>query len=204
MESAEIKRLRPFINRAQRVRNFPYVIHQYYNQLGYLCFATAQVTAKTRKGVKVIAQYPKMSRAKGHLSRIMNDFELCAKFCSLQNGTGPCFNYHIKQCHGACAELEDVEAYNERAIQAAELLSAVFEEDFFLLDKVRSHQEKSLILFENGNYKGFGYIDESELNGDPEQLRDSIRIYTGNPETTRIIQRYMSDNPGLQIIKLRQ
>lgn len=201
LESAEIKRLSPPINRAQRVRNFPYVIHQYYNDDGYLCFATAQVSSKTRKGVKVISQYPKMSRAKGHLSRIMNDFELCARYCNLQNGTGACFNYHIKQCYGACAKLESVEEYNSRAEQAADLLSTIFEDNFFILDNGRSRQEKSVVLIENGNYQGFGYIDEEEMNGDPEQLRDIIKPFSGNPETTRIIQRYIHDNK-VQIIKL--
>jgi len=196
LESHEIKRLRPPINRAQRVRRFPYVIHTYTDKEGYIHFEPAQVKAAERKKLQVLSEYPKQSHARRHLNRIREQFELCARLCHLQSGSSACFHYHIKQCHGACAGAETPDAYNERAQLAMERLCTVFEEDFFLLDEGRDPAERSVILVENGNYQGYGYLEASDINGDIQVLREAIKPFPGNPETTRLIQRYMSKQKG--------
>ena len=202
LESYEIKRLRPKINRAQRIQNFPYVIYQYINEEGYLCFQQAKVSAKTRKTLQVLGQYPKQNSAKGQLSRMVEQYGLCAKFCNLQNSTGACFNYHIEACLGACIQKETPEEYNERAQQAAEQLSTVFDEDFIIVDSGRSPDEKALVLVESGLYQGFGYVSLEELNVPPADLREHIKSYPGNPETTRIIQRFLSGKVQVEVLEI--
>lgn len=202
LESAEIKRLRPAINRAQRIRNFPFVIHQYTNEQGYLCFEAAKVTAAVRRKLNIIAEYPKLSSCKGHLSSVWEQYELCSRFCGLQKGSGACFHYHLKQCHGACANVESPEAYNERAQMAMERLSTVFEDDFFILDDGRNGAEHAVVLVQNGGYQGYGYIDRDNLNGQLTPLFDTIKPFIGNPETTRIIQRYISKNSQVKILPI--
>ncbi|MEM1122955.1 MAG: exonuclease domain-containing protein, partial [Bacteroidota bacterium] len=105
-ESYEIKRLRPPINRAQRLRDFPYVIHKYTNEAGYICLDIAKPTVKVRKTLNVVSEYPKITSAKGYLTRALNAFELCAYHCNIEAGNQPCFNYHVKKCYGSCIELE--------------------------------------------------------------------------------------------------
>lgn len=202
LESNEIKRLRPPINRAQRVRRFPYVIHTFNNEQGFICFESLKITAKDRSKYKIIAEYPKASNAKNHLGRIREAYNLCSKYCGLDNSNSACFHYHIRQCIGACIEKESAEEYNDRAAQAQETLSTVFEEDFFILDKGREPSEAGVILVENGNYQGYGYIDEEGANMGMEDLRSAIRPFSGNPETTRLIQRYLSKNSSLRVLKL--
>lgn len=97
-----------------------------------------------------------------------------------------------------------MEDYNERALAAREVLSTVFEEDFFLLDEGREPGELAVILVENGNYQGFGYLDEEGLNGSMDNLRDAITPYAGNPETTRLIQRYLNKKPHLKRIPVQK
>lgn len=204
LESHEIKNLRPYINRAQRRRFFPYVIHSYTNDDGYICLDVARAASiKSRVNYNIIAEYPKPMSAKSHLQRVLAAFELCAKYCNLEahHPNSPCFPYHLKQCHGACVQKEPVESYNERAREGMEKLSTVFEEDFFLLDVGRTPQEKSVILVENGAFYGFGYIDVEDTSGGTAALRDVIKPYLSTPETTRIIRRFMSDNPRLKVIK---
>jgi DNA polymerase-3 subunit epsilon len=62
---------------------------------------------------------------------MIEEFELCRKLTGMEKGRGqgPCFHYHLKQCHGACCQEESVEAYNERAHLAQEKLTTVFEKD---------------------------------------------------------------------------
>ena len=200
LESHEIKRLSPEINRAQRVRRFPFVIHTYEDEAGYKCFEIAQVTAKTREKYRIISEYPKLSHAKGHLSRAMEGHRLCSRLCSLHPGKGACFHYHIKKCQGACIGAEPAESYNERAEEAHDTLSTVFDNDFFILDQGRSPEEMSVVLVEEGNYRGFGYVEREEMNGHTDFLRDVIKPFQGNPETTRIIQRYLSKENGARVV----
>lgn len=200
-ESHEIKRIRPPVNRAQRSRRFPWAIHYYYNEDGFICFDTIRVAAKDRAKYHLLSEFPKPGIAKGRLNAVLENFELCARYCNVQKGNGACFNYHVGKCHGACADKEARESYNLRAQEALESLTAIFKENFFIIDKGRSEDESGVILVQDGNYRGFGYIDKLE-NHNPSTLLGSITYYEGNPETTRIIQSYLSKHPEVKIIKV--
>jgi len=200
-ESQEIKRLSPSINRAQRRKTFPFAIHSYYSEEGYLCFDVIRNTAKSKEKYAIVSEYPTMSRAKGRLNNMMKKYELCGRFCHVVPGKGACFYYHLKQCHGACAGVEPIEDYNKRAEEALEKLRTIFDDDFFLIDKGRDEEERSVVLVENGHFAGFGYIDlNSKL--DESALRNAIKTFPHYPDTARIIQRFMADNANLRVLKL--
>lgn len=202
LESYEIKRLSPTVNRAQRRKLFPYIIHTYYNQAGYVCFSLVQANTQQRRGLKVLSEYPKLGPAKGRLHAAVKMFELCACYSGLQAGKGPCFPYHLKECKGACIREESAELYNERALEAMEMLSTTFAEDMFILDKGRHDDEWAVFLIENGTFQGQGYIDRSDWQGDGQSLRDAIKSMPYNPETNRILLRYIDEHPEVKIIKL--
>ena len=202
LESHEIKRLRPPINRAQRVRKFPYVVHHWINEDGYICLGAEQVTAARRKELQIISEYPKMGHAKGALARCVEQYELCSNLTQHHRRSGACFHYHLKQCHGACAGQEAPDTYNQRARQAVNRLTTVFEEDFFILDQGRTPEEASVVLVEEGNYCGYGFIEREAINGDPDMLRDVVRPFAGNPETRRLIQRYLAKANTARVIPL--
>ena len=200
LESYEIKRLTPPINRAQRMRAFPFVIHHYYNEQGYLCFEMARVAAKERKKLHLVSEFPSMSRAKSRLEFIFREFELCARYCQLDSSRGPCFHFHLQQCKGACIKQEPPETYNERAEEALERLSTIFDEDFFILDKGRHHDESSVVMVRGGAYRGFGYIGKDN-HLDLEDLKRAVKTFPSSPETTRIIQRYLFKNKEIKLVK---
>lgn len=200
LESHEIKRLNPPVNRAQRARSYPYAVYTYSNPEGYLCFAMDKVSAKAKQSLQVVAEYAQLAHARGHLQSIREQFELCANLCDTPKQKGPCFFFHLHQCHGACKGLESPETYNHRALQAMEKMGTLFDRDFFLLDEGRNPQEKSVIFVGNGMYQGFGYLDITDLNGNPEILGDAVKKFPGNPETNRIIHRHMQQNPTLKIV----
>jgi DNA polymerase-3 subunit epsilon len=68
LESHEIKRLRPPVNRAQRRRRFPYVIHTWTDETGYRRFAMEHTTAQQRRRLAVISEFPSLGRAKSRLA----------------------------------------------------------------------------------------------------------------------------------------
>lgn len=200
-ESFEIKRLLPGINRAQRTRKFPYVVHSYYDPHGYLCFGVAETASKTRRKLDILAEFPKVSSAKGRLSSARQKFELCEKLLNLSPNSGPCFHYHLQQCAGACVKKESPEDYNERALQAKEYMCQIFDHNFFIVDQGRADEECAIVLVEDGHLRGYGYLDREAVVNDHDTLRNAIRPVCGNAETNRIIARFLSENPQVEILK---
>jgi DNA polymerase-3 subunit epsilon len=202
-ESHEIKVHRPYINRAQRVRNFPYAIHSFENEQGYLSFEVIKTSTREQKKIHIVSEYPKAANAKAHLQRAVAKFELCPKLCQLESNINSkvCFHYHLKQCHGACGHLENAATYNERATAAQDYLSNMFDRNFIILDQGRTPNEKSVVVVENGEYCGFTYLDESDGFSHPEQIRVAIRPhFESNPEVKRIILRFIQDEKKLKVV----
>jgi len=123
--------------------------------------------------------------------RIVENFGLCHHYCHVDHSGKPCFQYHIKKCQGACAGKETPEEYNLRVQKAVDYLRIDFPEDFLLIDQGRSKDEKAVILVEDGQYKGFGYISVENNINDLETVRDAIKSYAHNPDVTRIIRQFL-------------
>ena len=205
-ESYEIKRLRPSINRAQRRRYFPFVLHRTIDEQGVYCIELSRPTPDERAELDVIAEYGKLGRAKGALQFIQREFELCGKHVNLERGKpgSPCFHYHLKTCLGVCSGREDVVSYNKRVVEAIQRIKTVFGDDFFILDEGRTPSEQSVVLIEDGRYRGFGYRSMPKRrvsNPCQKKLRAVITPYPGNPETARIIRRYLNDK-DVQVVKI--
>ena len=198
-ESYEIKRLRPAINRAQRRRFFPFVLHRAAcPDTGVLTLQLTRPSPEERAQLDVVAEYGKLGRAKGALQFVQREYELCGRYVNLERGKPgtPCFHYHLKSCHGVCAGHEDVEAYNARVGEACQRIKTVFGDDFFILDEGRTPEEESVVLVEDGRYRGYGYRPRPKrrvANPCRKKLRAVIQPYPGNPETARIIRRYLND-----------
>lgn len=203
LESHEIKRLNPQVNRAQRQRSYPYVIHSWTNEQGYLCFAMDRMSLKERKGLQIVSEYAQQNHARNHLHSIRERFGLCAHLCGESKTNTACFFYHLRQCQGACIGAEPPESYNVRAAEAQQLLSTVFDDDFYVLDIGRDPGELSVILVERGLYRGFGYLSKEGFSGRPDEVRDAIKYVPGNPETNRIIHRYINQNKVLGVAPLK-
>jgi len=204
LESFEIKRLRPSVNRAQRQQTFPFAVYALADEAGYLCFHVERITAAQRKKLHILSEHPTMPAGRGRLEWAVEQFELCRRLSGLETGKGACFHFHLKKCKGACAGQESADDYNERARQAAERLQTGFEEDFLLIERGRTPQERALVLVQAGQLAGYGYVETSE-GLSLEELLEAIRPMPGNPETTRIIQGYLHRRPvGLKKVDLNE
>lgn len=197
-ESHEIKRLLPSINRAQTRRYFPYVLHRVEDENGVHQLHVCRPRASEFLTLDVIAEYSSQAKAKGALQFIQREYELCGRFVNLEKGKAgtPCFHYHLKSCLGVCAGYEDKEGYNERVEEAINHIKTVFGKDFFLLDEGRTPEEEAVILVENGRYQGYGYRPKPKrrvANPCQKKLRAVIEPYRGNPETARIIKRFVRE-----------
>lgn len=197
-ESHEIKQYRPYYNRAQKRVTANHAIVAEYSPEGYIVMNAT----KPGKYQEVVVSYGKLSDAKAKLYELAREFELCDILVGLENGmaNSPCFHYHLKQCNGACVGKEAPESYNLRAKAALDQLQFK-DQNFILLDKGRSQNERSVVVVEQGRYLGYGYADTDLPTNSIEELKEQIDRYPDNRNVRSIIKSFLGKIPDSQVIK---
>ncbi len=188
LESDEIKKLKPMYNTSQkRSSAVPYYsIYQQYDEQGYLNLYVDRYLENN----DALTTVDSSTEAKKIFERAVDKFNLCLSKCELHNFKGPCFNYQIKKCKGACINEENPDEYNLRAEQAIQLFSFQ-NQSFFLIGSGRVEAEKSMVCIERGLYKGFGFFDTDQGYPSPRELRDRIKSYGHNRDIQLIISKYL-------------
>jgi len=194
LESDEIKNHKPKYNRRQRRKSNHYGIYSSINAFGYICFSVDKIG----KNVPLIA-FNSAKEARERLYHLSEEYELCQKLCGLYDTAGACFYYQLNQCKGPCVQKEAVEDYNLRANELIQNLS-YDNQSFFIIDKGRSEDEKSVVKIKNGKYIGFGYINVNLVPLDVENLSSAIRRYSDNRDVQQIIRTYLKQNPVQKLI----
>jgi DNA polymerase III subunit epsilon len=194
LESAEIKRLLPPINKAQRARQHQSAIYTYLDQVGYRRFLVAPNSADNRSKMKALAEYPKVTSARGHLESLMRVNQLCAQLCHLEPPGTACFHYHIKKCAGACVGAESVDDYNDRADVVAASLYRDLEGSFLIIEPGRNREELFVAGVRNGRFVGMAHLERDWMSSDPIEVLDQLSITYHDPEAERIIRHYLLKN----------
>ncbi len=71
-----------------------------------------------------------------------------------------------------------------------------------IIDKGRSLEERSVILIENGVYKGYGFYNLNFQINNPDVLKTIINPMENNSDTQHIIQSYLRKYKVQKIINL--
>lgn len=201
LESAEIKRLQPRVNRALRTRTHAACIFTYTDQQGYACLAIGKNTAQNAKKLQVMAEYPKLDHAKAHLMSLVRQYELCYRLSHLDASEKACFHYSIKQCHGACIGVESPADYNARVQEAFLQLDKRLTGSFAVLEAGRNPEEKTLVVVQDGQYAGYTHIDAETGSVSVEGLLDSLKPTGKDPDAHRIIRGYLESKRGVRVIR---
>ncbi len=199
LESAEIKKIQPRINRALRIRQYSGAIFTYTDQNGYQCLAAGKRTLKNAKQLDLVADFPKLDSARAYLDSIVRQFELCSKLCNLDFRETACFHYSIKKCFGACVGEEPPEIYNERVQTALSVLNRGLSGSYFLFENGRETTEKVVVAVQNGQYLGYGFVDSAADMG-TEDLLEAVRLVFDDPDAPRIIRGYLDGRKKIQKI----
>ncbi len=195
-ESEEIKEFMPLYNRAQRRTLFNYGIFVSYNEFGYMSISPK----KTTNSSLPLATFSSAIEAKNILYQLVEKFSLCQKLCGLYDSAEACFHYSIKKCSGACVGKEKAEDYNNR-VKAGLKLFEQAHQNFLVIDKGKNTQEKSLVLVENGKYKGFGFTSIDNGLDSLETLRENIKPRKDNRDVQQIIKAYLRKNKVEKLLK---
>jgi DNA polymerase-3 subunit epsilon len=196
-ESDLINQHQPPFNTAQKNSSFKFGIFRYYNEQGYLAYAVEELKNNPHEPVARI-----FSKRQGQrlLEQAVRKYNLCQQICGLYFAEKGCFDHMVGICKGACIGVEPAESYNQRAEKAINFLC--FEGDnFFIIDKGRSEEEKAVVHVENGQLVGYGYIEGATPHRNYQILLQAIRPYRINKESRKIISGYLRKKKMEKIIR---
>ena len=183
LESSEIKRLFPIYNQAQKFDRCNYILTEYVDQKGikHLVFT------RYNKKLKAITHFRSFDAGREFVFHLIKDYNLCPKYCGMYSGAGPCLDHKQSLCNGICDDKESVGAYNKRVDSALKKIYKNLQTSI-IIDVGRTLGEKSVVLVEEGIYKGFGYCNENFTIDTPEKAREIILPLKHNPDVQRILE----------------
>ncbi len=194
-ETEEIKINRPIYNRMSPKSNFSWAIYAEKDTNGYLNLKLQKADGRKKE----IKSYTSQQEGKDALFRISAHYQLCQKLTGLYETKTNCFQHTINECDGACIGKITAAEYNER-VQAFIEKNRFENKTLAILDKGRTVAERSVILVENGVYKGYAFYDLNYQINTLEILRNIIIPMQSNRDTRNSIQAYLRKNKYLKVI----
>jgi DNA polymerase-3 subunit epsilon len=187
-ESAEIKRLFPLYNQAQKFERNNYILTEYTDQRGirHVLFT------RNNKNLLALMHFRSFDMAREFMFSLIEENELCLKYTGIHTGAGPCMNHKSGKCRGLCDGKEDISSYNKRVEKA---LAAIHrkKDTRIIIDEGREYDERSVILIDSGVYKGFGYFPSDTQISSPEDAYNYIEPQKHNPDVQRILDYWIGD-----------
>lgn len=202
LESHDIKVHRPEINKAQKTREFPYVVYSYEDKEGYMRFSWQKMNQKNIGNRNILNHYSSRQSARGHLYQMTETFSLCGCLTGINDPGTACFDFQTGKCSKVSHEGEAPSVYNARALAASEALQHYFENDFFIITQGRNDQEKSVVMISERQYKGFGYINKKHIMENSTELEKCIQPQLCSPETHTIIRSWLQKNEDYEILNI--
>jgi len=196
-ESEEIKRNKPIFNRALKRNIFSHGLFSFTDNNGYINLKVGRVNGKE----KPITTFSNLKSAKSFVARTTDENNLCQKLTGMHTSDNNCFNYSIKQCFGACIDEESFEDYNQRILSIIKH-HRFDNQNMVITDRGRAIDERSAILIENGEFKGYGFYNLNYQINTPEVLQSIITPMKHDRDTQHIIQTYLRRHKKLKIVQL--
>lgn len=187
LESYEIKRLQPSVNRAQRARYTDTVMTSELSPEGYLRFRVH----REGKPEEVVNRYATLRAAQSALATVARKFSLCRHYTIEYQPGKSCFEFHLGECLGACINQESILEYNQRALLAAADLSRDLEGSFYLVDEGPEEGVQTVFAVRDGQFTGMGLLSWEDGHG-IGALEAAIKPYPDNPEVRRILRQFMT------------
>lgn len=183
MEDAAIKHHFPIYNQAAKRTPKPYAIFSYEDRGGiiHLAFNTLKVTPNP------LQVFHSIRDCRLYLEQLCEQFELCPKYCHLQESVWTCSHYKLNNCKGICSNAETVLSYNERVQLAIDYI-ANSNQNIVLKEKGRHLEEEAFVMIKNGTYLGYGFVNNSEQITNPDNLETFLIPQKETAETWGILR----------------
>jgi DNA polymerase-3 subunit epsilon len=189
LEAEEIKKHKPKFNKRRKADTFTHSIDWFADEKGIINFKIVPYD----ESENALMSFNTYFSAREKLELWLDENTLCLRYCGLTDDTATCFNHQIKKCNGICSEQEEIEVYNKRAKNILE--EFMFPQpNFVIIDKGKTQTEQSVILIENGHYKGFGYMDISEQINSPEDFKSFVKPANYYPDANDLVRGWLNQN----------
>jgi DNA polymerase-3 subunit epsilon len=198
IELHEIQRYKPILNTKPR-DHFPFGIFKFQNIKGFSHFFVAKKSAVMDPLNVLCATFATHQDATIFLKTQIDALELCEHFAYTPERKGACFGHFVGRCKGACVGKETPNEYNKRANLLKNNLLSEYPFDFFVLDEGKTVEDCSLILIENGQYRGYGTGQREHLKTF-DDLFYTIIPYPDNETVKQLVHEYLKqNNPIIEI-----
>ncbi len=189
MESAAIKKHYPKYNSAQKISRKAYGVLTFEDRSGIKHLAVNQLRSVSNP----IATFYSKTEARAYLEQLCAQFELCPKYCHLQEQVTQCNHFKLN-CLGVCRGEETKNSYNARVDKALERIKKA-QKNFLIKEKGRDPKEDAFILVQEDCYRGYGFLSkEMEINNLID-LESQITLQKNTKEAQGILKAYLSKNP---------
>ncbi len=197
-ESEIIKEKQPLYNRRLRKNKFPFALYDEIDSNGFIQLKIKSIAKET---VIPITYFSSKNEGINYLYKIVEKYNLCQKLCNLFNTKGTCFHYSVKLCDGACANKIVPQIYNQRINNFIEDIT-LDKKSFFIVDKGRNRNEKSIVWIENGNYRGYGYAPFHFNGKEPKEWKSYIDEQKENRDIRTIINQFIRKGNFERLIEI--
>jgi len=174
MEDAAIKHHFPVYNKASKRTIQSFSIFSYKDRKG-------------RLAPNPIITFYSIRDVREFMEKLCAKYNLCPKYCHLQEAVSECSHYNIKDCKGICKDEEAIEDYNNRVLEAIYDISDQ-KEDIILKEKGRNPQEDAFVMIKKGTYVGYGFVDKEEPINHMEDLEAFLTLQKNNIDIQKILR----------------
>ncbi len=197
LESAEIKKHKPFYNRKSLKSGGKYGLFSEFLLDGFVHLKIA----KLKKDHQPMVVFSDIKQAKGFLQKLSNENDLCPKICGIDHSNGPCSNHLNLNCNGECYKPSCRDSHNKRLQIAVQSFDYDYR-NFIIIDEGREKEEQAVIKIENSTYKGYCYIDKITDNLLPDHVNIGklTKNQTSNWEVQQIIHYYLRKNKHITVV----
>ena len=184
MEDAAIKHHFPKYNKASKRPIQSYSIVTYEDRNGIIHLAFTKLRHKETSEL----EFYSLADCRLFLEQLCSEFQLCPKYCHLQEGVKHCNHYKIKECKGICRGEEEAEIYNLRVINAMEVAKKR-SDNIILRFKGRTKDEEAFVWMKNGKYLGYGFVEKDSQVVHEEELETYLIPQKDNNDVRRILRK---------------
>jgi DNA polymerase-3 subunit epsilon len=142
---------------------------------------------KFNKSLLPIRTFHDLHSARIFLQELASKFNLCPELCKV--GDCPLCKAGSYDAH------ENPDSYNRTVAEALESLQEK-QASFFIQDKGRNAEERSIIWVEPGSFYAMGYVDYNISYNNPEEIRFLLQPFEGTFYLSQLLQKFARENPN--------
>jgi DNA polymerase III subunit epsilon len=195
LEAQEIQRLWPKYNLAQKNKVEEWGVYDYEDRAGYVRFS---ITPRSR-GSHPLVSFTSKGDAWNFMWEKIREHGLCSKLCGIQKTSGACYEHQAGSCKGACLGSEQPLVYNQRIKEAIDSISNT-KESVAVIGRGRKVDEQSLVLVENGNFIGYGYVDKSISFSSVEEAKLYVKHMKENRIAQNLVNSFLVSTHNSEVI----